>query len=118
MGFRLEGRLITPSPRLWRSCAAVGSNSARRHAIYGPPDLVVEVLSSATRRIDREYEFVEYAQAGISEHWMPDLDAQTVEVFVLDEGVYVLLGKFDAGQVTHSSLLEGFQVEVDQVFAR
>ena len=84
---------------------------------YGPPDMVVEVLSPATRRVDRGDKFIEYAQAGVGEYWLVDPDAKTIEVYVLDEGVYVLLGRFDIKQTAHSQLLEGFQVEVDKVFA-
>lgn len=35
---------------------------------YGPPDLVVEVLSPGTWRADRHEKFYEYAQAGVGEY--------------------------------------------------
>jgi Uma2 family endonuclease len=82
---------------------------------YGPPDLVVEVTSPATRRVDRGDKFIEYARAGIGEYWLVDPDAYTIEVFVLEEGVYVLLDRFSAGQMARSHLLAGFQVAVDEV---
>jgi Uma2 family endonuclease len=84
---------------------------------YGPPDLVVEVTSPGTWRTDRRDKYVEYAQAGIEEYWLVDPEARTIEVFVLEEGVYVLLDKSGAGQTARSRLLEGFQVAVDRVMA-
>jgi Uma2 family endonuclease len=84
---------------------------------YGPPDLVVEILSPATRRVDRGEKYIEYAQGGISEYWLVDPEAQSIEVYVLEEGVYVLLNRFDEGQMAQSHLIQGFQVEVDTVFA-
>jgi len=86
--------------------------------VYGPPDLVVEVLSPGTRRADRREKFFEYAQAGISEYWMVDPDACTVEIFVLREGAYELLGKWGRGQEAHSKALAGFRVALDEVFGR
>ncbi len=45
-----------------------------------------------------------------------DYRARTIEVFTLEEGDYVLVGKFGPGEVAHSPLLDGFQVAVDEVF--
>jgi Uma2 family endonuclease len=83
----------------------------------GPPDLVVEVISPGTRHIDRDEKLAEYARAGVSECWLVDPEAKTIEVFVLEGSVYTLLGRFLPGQVAHSQLLTGFQVAVDEVFA-
>ncbi len=84
--------------------------------VYGPPDLVVEVLSPGTWRADRHEKFSEYAQAGVGEYWMVDPDACTVEVFVLREGAYELLGKWGRGEEAHSEVLAGFRVSLDEVF--
>ena len=82
---------------------------------YGPPDLVVEVLSPGTRRTDRLEKTVEYARAGVREYWIVDPHGQTAEVFVLREGAYELLGKWVGGEEAHSEVLAGFEVAVDEV---
>jgi Uma2 family endonuclease len=84
---------------------------------YGPPDLVVEVISTSTRRTDRVEKFVEYARAGVSEYWLVDPEARSIEVFVLEDDAYTLLIKAGSGEKAHSKLFEGFEVEVDEVFA-
>jgi len=84
--------------------------------VCGPPDLVIEVLSPATWRTDRREKMVEYAQAGIREYWIVDPGERTVEVFVLREGTYVLLGKWGAGEIARSQELPGFEVAVDTIF--
>jgi Uma2 family endonuclease len=53
----------------------------------------------------------------VSEYWLVDPTAQTVEVFVLAETVYTLLGKFEPGQTARSQLLAGFGAAVSEVFA-
>ena len=83
---------------------------------YGPPDLVVEVTSPGTWRTDRLEKVMEYAQAGVSEYWIVDPDAQTMEVLVLRQGVYVLLGKWGVGERARSELLEGLEMAVEEVF--
>jgi Uma2 family endonuclease len=82
---------------------------------YGPPDLVVEVLSSGTRRTDRLEKPVEYARAGVGEYWIVDPEGQTVEVFTLREGAYELVGKWGKGEKARSGMLAGFEAAVDEV---
>jgi Uma2 family endonuclease len=84
---------------------------------YGPPDLVAEVISASTRRADRVEKFVEYARAGVGEYWLADPEAQSIEVFVLQDDAYVLLVKAKSGEKARSKLLEGFEVDVDKAFA-
>ena len=82
---------------------------------YGPPDLVVEVLSPSTRRTDRLEKTVEYARAGVGEYWIVDPHGRTVEVFILQEGAYELLGKWGGGEEARSEILTGFRLMVDEV---
>jgi Uma2 family endonuclease len=95
---------------------------AREHSerisdqVFGPPDLVIEVTSPSTRHTDRVEKSTEYARAAISEYWIVDPEARTVEVFILRTGVYELLEKWNAGETAHSVLLEGFQIAVDTLF--
>ena len=84
---------------------------------YGPPDLVVEIISPGTQRTDRGVKMLEYARAGVSEYWFVDPDPRTIEVYTLAEEVYTLLGQFGASQTTRSRVLSGFEVSVDEVFA-
>jgi Uma2 family endonuclease len=76
---------------------------------------VVEVLSPSTRRTDRLEKTVEYAQAGVREYWIVDPGGQTIEVFVLREGAYELLGKWGEDEDACSVVLAGFEVVVDEV---
>jgi Uma2 family endonuclease len=89
---------------------------------WGVPDLAVEVLSprtdtsSGTERVDRKKKFEEYAEAGISEYWLADTQARTIEVYVLREGAYRLFGKWETGDIARSEVLNGFEVPVAAIF--
>ena len=48
-------------------CIAKEHRDRFREQVCGVPDLVVEVLSPATRKTDRVEKFVEYAKAGATE---------------------------------------------------
>jgi len=84
--------------------------------VSAPPDLAAEIISPGTRKTDRHDKFYEYAQAGISEYWLVDPEAQTIEVFVLSDGVYTLLVKAGVGETAVSHLLPGLEIPCEQIF--
>ena len=55
-------------------------------AIYGAPDLVVEVLSPSTARRDRKEKMQAYAKAGVREYWIVSCADRSIEVYRLAEG--------------------------------
>lgn len=85
--------------------------------VSGPPDLAAEIISPGTRKTDRHDKFYEYAQAGITEYWLVDPEAKTIEVFVLNDGVYTLLVKVGIEETAVSHLLPGLKISCQQIFA-
>ncbi|MGO9260394.1 MAG: Uma2 family endonuclease [Bryobacteraceae bacterium] len=54
--------------------------------IHSAPQLVVEVLSPANTRREREEKLADYASLGVPEVWDVSPEARTVEVLYLEEG--------------------------------
>ena len=62
--------------------------------------LAVEILSDGTRKVDRILKFAEYAEAGIAQYWIVDLDEPaSLRAFTLVDAAYELSGEF-TGPVT------------------
>ncbi|MCL2703205.1 MAG: Uma2 family endonuclease [Defluviitaleaceae bacterium] len=55
-------------------------------AVYGAPDLVVEVLSPSTKNYDRGYKKSVYEKFGVKEYWLVNTDSRSVEVHLLRDG--------------------------------
>ncbi len=51
-----------------------------RERVWGPPDLVVEVLSPRTARRDRTTKLGWYRQYGVRECWLVDVTQRAIEV--------------------------------------
>ena len=57
--------------------------------------LAVEILSDGTRKVDRILKFAEYAEAGIRQYWIVDLDEPaSLRAFTLVGDSYELSGEF------------------------
>lgn len=82
---------------------------------YGAPDLIVEVLSSATAARDRGVKFDLYAKHGVSEYWLVDTTAQFVEVYVQKGGRFERLGLFEV-DATFTSPVIAAQISIARLF--
>ena len=81
----------------------------------GPPDLVVEVSSPTTRRLELVRKRELYERFGVPEYWFLDLDADRVEVYRLDEGSYGPPVLFGRDETLRTPEAPGFQVNVDDL---
>ncbi len=62
--------------------------------IVGAPDLVVEISSPSTIGYDRRQKQDAYARVGVTEYWIVDATAQTIEVLLLEGKEYHSQGIF------------------------
>jgi Uma2 family endonuclease len=64
-----------------------------KKALQGPPDLIVEVVSPTSGRIDREDKFAQYAAAGVRFYWIVDPEDRTFHAWRLEDGKYIPTGQ-------------------------
>lgn len=68
----------------------------------GDPELVIEIASPSSRRIDRLLKFDRYAEGGIGQYWLVEPAgtgrAPSVQVFDLVDGEYRLTGQATGGE--------------------
>ena len=62
----------------------------RRDGVHGAPDLVVGVLSPSTGKRDKTVKKDVYAKHGVGEYWLVDPIGKSVELYLLEDGAYVL----------------------------
>lgn len=83
--------------------------------LWGIPDLVVEILSKGTAKADKEEKFQEYEKAGVLEYWIVDPFKENIIIYTLENGYYESLGKWGHGETAKSKLLNGLEVNVDEI---
>ena len=84
--------------------------------VEGAPDLLVEIRSPSNWLYDRREKMQAYQEAGVAEYWIVDPRALTIDVYVLEQGTYVLMGQYRMGEVARSQVLSGFEVSVETIF--
>ena len=82
----------------------------------GAPDFVLEVLSPSTQRQDRLVKLNLYQRAGVREYWIVDPASQTVQVFLLENGLFRITEVYTAQEQARVNVLDGCLVDLKQVF--
>lgn len=84
--------------------------------LEGAPDLIVEVISPSSIRLDRHVKFDIYERSGVAEYWLADPKAHLVEVYTLSNGEYALLGQYTGDEMIQSKVLAGLQIKTSTLF--
>jgi len=85
--------------------------------LFGPPDLVVEIISPATTRRDTVVKKDIYERFGVREYWIVYPDERAIEVWVLnDKGKYELFSVAEREGRVKSKVLDGLEVDLKEVF--
>jgi len=81
----------------------------------GAPDMVIEIVSESTRRMDRVKKLNIYMEAGVREYWMVYPEDKTVDVLILENGKYFLTG-YESDGIIPAQVLEGCKINLSDIF--
>jgi len=78
--------------------------------VQGAPDLVVEVLSESTARVDRSIKLKLYGKFGVQEYWIIDPQGPSAEIYRRGQEGLDLAAKLTAADALGSPLFPGFHL--------
>lgn len=81
------------------------------------PDWVCEILSPSTAVVDRVKKLAIYAREGVAHAWLIDPALQTLEVFRLEGGRWVLLGTHAGNEVVRAEPFAEIDLELDRLWS-
>lgn len=84
--------------------------------IQGPPDLVIEILSTGSRNKDVDLKRKLYGRFGVLEYWMVDPEHSTVVVLVSSEAGYVTAGAYGKADQLCSPLFPDLVLPLSEIF--
>ncbi len=82
--------------------------------VRGAPDLVIEVSSPSTRRVELAERRACYERFAVPEYWYVDLDAAQIHVDTLVEGSFSS-ATYASGETIRSTALHSFRVSVSEL---
>lgn len=84
----------------------------RQRAIFGSPDLLVELISPFSVRRDRYDKQALYARFGVQEYWLCDPANKSLEILTLKDGRYELHCSAEVKGKLNSPKLPGLEFDV------
>jgi Uma2 family endonuclease len=82
----------------------------------GAPDIVVEVLSPGNNAKELKNKYDVYEESGVKEYWVVSPQNQTIQVYILKDGVYVTSRTKVAGDVITTVILPGLELNLTELF--
>ena len=82
----------------------------------GSPDIVVEILSPSNNVTELKNKYEIYLEAAIKEYWVVSPQDKTFFVYTLQNGQYQPSRLMVAGDIFSSSVLEGFSLDLKDLF--
>ncbi len=85
-------------------------------AIFGAPDVIIEIASPSTEKHDRNIKFDIYERHGVLEYWIISLADKSAEVYFLSDGCYKLIGDSRSNDIVSSQYFSGFEIDIKNIF--
>lgn len=82
----------------------------------GAPDLIVEILSPGNTKKEQDLKFRIYEEAGVFEYWIVHPTDKNIQVFVLQDGIYIGLKPFTEGEIITSKTFPELSFSTDEIF--
>ncbi|MDP9121137.1 MAG: Uma2 family endonuclease [Acidobacteriota bacterium] len=101
---------------LFISCERL--NILKEAHVAGAPDLVVEVLSPGSRRVDAITKRHLYEKFGVAEYWLVDPELEKIEVYRLANGALERQAELSRERDEHltSPLFSGLSISLREIF--
>ena len=87
----------------------------KQRAIFGTPDLLIELISPSSVRRDRYDKKDLYARFGVKEYWIGDPANKSLEILTLKEGRYELHCAAETQGKLTSLVLAGLEFDLTQI---
>ena len=98
-------------------CIICDPSKLKDAGCFGPPDLIIEILSKSTTHKDLNNKYNIYEEAGVREYWIVMPLEQLVEVFILVDGKYQRVHTYYEEETMASTIMPDMKIDLREVFA-
>lgn len=88
----------------------------KERGIFGPPDLIVEIISPSTAIYDAVDKKEVYEGYRVKEFWLVNADEKALEIFALKDDIFNRHSFARKKGIVNSKIIEGLIVDLEDIF--
>lgn len=98
-------------------CVVCDPSILDKRGCIGAPDLIIEILSPGSTKLELKHKFELYESRGVREYWIIHPEHQNLLIYTWVEGTYVPSLLFTTGDIIESTVIKGFKLDLEEFFS-
>jgi Uma2 family endonuclease len=98
-------------------CVVCDPSKLDERGCIGAPDLIIEILSPGSTKVELKHKFELYESRGVREYWIIHPEHQNLLIYTWVEGTYVPSNLFTTGDIVESTVIKGFKLDLEEFFS-
>jgi Uma2 family endonuclease len=98
-------------------CVVCDPSILDKRGCIGAPDLIIEILSPGSTKLELKHKFELYESRGVREYWIIHPEHQNLLIYTWVEGTYVPSHLFTTGDIIESNVIKGFKLDLEEFFS-
>ena len=98
-------------------CVVCDPSKLDERGCIGAPDLIIEILSPGSTKVELKHKFELYESRGVREYWIIYPEHQNLLIYTWVEGTYAPSNLFTTGDIVESTVIKGFKLDLEEFFS-
>ena len=98
-------------------CVVCDPSKLDERGCIGAPDLIIEILSPGSTKLEIKHKYELYESRGVREYWIIHPEYHNLFIYTWVNGTYVPSRLFTAGDVIESTVIKGFKLHLEEFFS-
>lgn len=98
-------------------CVVCDPSKLDERGCIGVPDLIVEILSPGSSKLELKLKYELYESRGVREYWIIHPEHQNLLIYTWVKGNYVPSHLLTTGDVVESEVVKGFKLDLEEFFS-
>jgi Uma2 family endonuclease len=98
-------------------CVVCDPSKLDERGCIGAPELIIEILSPGSTKLELKHKFELYESRGVREFWIIHPEHQNLLIYTLLEDTYFPSHLFTTGDIVESTVIKGFKLDLEEFFS-
>jgi len=98
-------------------CVVCDPSKLDERGCIGAPDLIVEILSPGSSKLELKHKYELYESRGVREYWIIHPEHQNLLIYTWVNGTFVPSHLYTTGDLVESKVVDGFKLDLEEFFS-